>query len=385
LRLSLYSLRRIFLGLKYSFPKRSSLVIYDSSNSECLIQQIPRLQLATVLDVRKVEFYLPILLLSILEQPFWTFNYYSAYKVAFIRYCRPKIVVSMIDNHEFFLRLKSYLPSITTCFVQNARRGAVNDIFESITRCSRYHVDAMFVYSQPIASLYSSFVSGSSVVIGSFHNNLYPIPADNQQSSGLLFVSQWRPRSGFRARSASAKLISHDTFYRPDVRLFRFLIDYCQQRNIALTVLPVSLAGSARLEEELDFFRRHSEGQPYSVSISTYRGDTYQSLSRYSLTITLTSTLGLESFARGNRVYFVNCRASCLESHSWRFGWPAPFAESGLFWNNSLDTQCLPDDLDTLMALSASAWKEVCKKYSSELMIYDQGNSVIVDYLSKYC
>lgn len=243
----------------------------------------------------------------------------------------------------------------------------------------------MFVYSRPIASLYSSFVAGSSTVIGSFKNNLYPLSADNYKSSGLLFISQWRPRAAFRARSASGKAISHDTFYGPDVMLFRFLLDYCQNRGIDLTVLPVSLAGSGRLEEELDFFRRHSDGRAYSCSISTTRCDTYQTLSRYPLTITLTSTLGLESLARGNRVYFVNCRASYLESNSWRFGWPAAFADSGPFWNNSLDLQRLPDDLDSLMALSTSAWNEVCKKYAADLMIYDKGNSKFVDYLSKYC
>ena len=291
----------------------------------------------------------------------------------------------MIDNHEFFLRIKSFLPSVVTCFVQNARRGSVNDIFEVITRDPSYHVDSMFVYNEPVASLYSSFVSGSSTVIGSFKNNIYTTPSDNHASSGLLFVSQWRPRAGFRARSSTSKAISHDTFYAPDVRLFRHLLEYCEQRKISLTVLPVSLASSERLDEELDFFRSYSESRPYSVSISTTRGDTYDVLSRYSLTVTLTSTLGLESFARGNKVYFVNCRASYLESDSWRFGWPASFADSGLFWNNTLDTQRLADDLDALLALSSSSWSKVCQKYSSKLMTYDQDNTLFVDYISHYC
>ena len=87
------------LKCKYIFfpPKKSELLIYDE-HSHKITSSILNLQKVQILKTRKEEINLFILLKTFLNFKFSFFDYL----VQFIKFTKAKIVITSIDNNNFF-------------------------------------------------------------------------------------------------------------------------------------------------------------------------------------------------------------------------------------------------------------------------------------------
>ena len=376
------------LGIRFifGFPKVSKILIFDTDGRTALQEQFPWISKSEVLDVRKKTFYLSAIIALVGEPLFWQGSFYSAYKVAFIRQVKPKLVLTLNDNHEFFYKVSFFCKGVVTAFIQNSRRTDLNDIFATLARHPAYRVDYMFVHNLCIGNQYSRYIQGSIVPIGSFKNNLYlPVQdKDIQQDKSILFVSQWRSPKHFPIPAKDGTPVTHNKFYRLDQLLFNVVRRWCNINGVRLSVLLVNRINSPALNSEISFYRELlGSNDECSLLACETRQDAYSQLDAHSLTVTISSTMGLESLARGNRAAYFDLRKDCLKTTS-DFGWPSNLSDTGPFWTSSIDDKSIFDLLEFCISSEQEAWEAAIYQAKEILMPYDPSNAIVSQILNIY-
>jgi surface carbohydrate biosynthesis protein len=116
----------ILKSLKSKFyfkPSRKNILIYDQ-NGEKYINTYLNKETYEILHTRKEKFSLLIILICMVKLKFSLTEYIEE----FIKYARPKIIITFIDNNFNYYKLKIN-NSIKKIFIQNGLRTAYNDIF----------------------------------------------------------------------------------------------------------------------------------------------------------------------------------------------------------------------------------------------------------------
>ena len=65
--------------------------------------------------------------------------------------------------------------------------------------------------------------------------------------------------------------------------------------------------------------------------------DTYKIIDETKVLISIDSSLGYESIARGNKICVFSVRPDKYPTNSSKFGWPFKLKDKGFFWTNSLE------------------------------------------------
>ena len=112
---------KVLLKAKYNFlpPKKTEVLIYDY-HSKDIVDKIFDLKKISFLSIRKEKINIFILIKSFLNLKFSYFNYL----ICFIKYVKPKLLVTSIDNNRNFYKIKNYDPNLITIFFQNGHRSA---------------------------------------------------------------------------------------------------------------------------------------------------------------------------------------------------------------------------------------------------------------------
>ena len=82
----------------WTLPKKNNLLIIDNIGSDKISKCILGHQNFTILHTRSEVYYWPIIFLSIIYFLKYNFN---CYKVAFIKYVKPSLAVTFIDNNTY--------------------------------------------------------------------------------------------------------------------------------------------------------------------------------------------------------------------------------------------------------------------------------------------
>ena len=106
---------RIF-KLDFKIPKKSKIAILDFPGAN-LIQRTLNIDNISIISLRTVKINLLILILSIFGNQNLTKG--QRYIVSFIKFIRPKMIISHIDNNQFFYNLKEIFPDVIFIFIQN--------------------------------------------------------------------------------------------------------------------------------------------------------------------------------------------------------------------------------------------------------------------------
>ena len=109
----------------------------------------------------------------------------------------------------------------------------------------------------------------------------------------------------------------------------------------------------------------------------------YNIINNSKLNITLNSTLGYESFARGTKTIFFSLRPKKNFLLSLKFGWPAKINNRGYFWTDSLDKTYCDKMLLKVINTSSPKWKQIKKKYIEKLMVSNPNNTKFRSFLKK--
>jgi len=364
----------------WRIPKKSEILIYDACGAENFSPYLSEYDVE-IIHVRNELVNLPCLLFSILTWDFWR-GRRQAYTDTYIRLVAPKIILTFIDNSIAFYTISERFPNIMTMFFQNGTRSELGDVFDHLIKSDHYHVDYMLVHGNAIGTYYQKFISGQIYVAGSLINN--QIKKNNGISDGsVLFISQYRVHQKDNEPiwiSSGGVKILWNQFYAIDILVLNYLNKYCIRNNKLLRICGME---SIEDRNEKDFYSNILTEAYWEYMPRYDRYNSYKLLDLAEIVITIDSTLGYESFARGNKTAFFSCRGNYTYTNSKKFGWPAGLPENGPFWTNEPKEEEFCRVMDYLLTVSAEDWENTRQNYAGEIMEFDSGNTRFIELLDQ--
>jgi len=327
----------------------------------------------SILEIRGESINIPSLLLALLKPKFWSGRAMSVYIDQYISFVRPEILITYIDNDIRFYTLSKKFPSVKTIFIQNGRRSELGDIFDLISPNSDYHVDYMFVFGEAIADKYSEYLTGLTIPIGSFKNNLIAKKADLVVNS-VIFISSWGNKSqnsAFMTRE-SGKSIEWTEYFAVEKRVLDFLDRWCSSNNKILKICGRSIDLAS---DERDYYSAHLTKSEWEFLPRIDSEGIYHHIDSAELVTFIDSTSGLESLGRGKRTVAFSCRANVLDAPSESFGWPGELPPHGPFWTSELDDIEFDRIMDFATSSREEFWVDESNLYKRLLMQFDPNNS----------
>ncbi len=360
-------------------PVKSDLLIFDATGQEEMIEYL-RQWTPEVLHVFGEKINLPVLLASLFKRG----KRIDAYVDCFIERVRPRLVITYIDNSPVFYSITSRNPNVKSMFIQNGSRAA--ELFESLPQegeiAKHRHVDYMMVFGDHIGAKYARFVNGRALTIGSLRNNLFRRRATLKKGT-IAFVSQFRDMPGF---ICGGRYCSREEFFgQVDQLVLPFLLNYADSHDKRLVIIPnVELDGLNPVAiKEQDYYRRLL-GQTFTFSERRGPAGGYDSTDAAEVVVSIDSSLGYESAARGNKTAFLPIRGTLLGMPDRNFGWPGQYPDEGPFWTNRASPAAFTRILDHLFALDDRQWKqELSTCEFAKILAYDPGNSVLQSVLAE--
>ena len=365
----------------WTWPQQSEVLIYDEANSEILLEYLKPWN-PEIMHVRGEQINMWVLLKSFFRKG----RRPDAYIDCFIEKVRPRLCVTTIDNAIIFYRISGRHPDIKTLFLQNGSRGYNLDVFESLDNLDSnalniFFVDHMLVFGHTIGELYSRFIKGNILPIGSLKNNF--IPKESSLQRGVIaFISHWQlPYTG----PGYKKLSYDDLWTNPNNLIIQCLMHYAKEKKKRVVIIPSANAKgrSDLLVQEKNYYRKLMGNEPeFLLPSEPY--PSYSSTDSAEIVVALDSTLGYESIGRGNKTAIFQIRGTLTGWSSWNYGWPAKFPEEGPFWTNKPNPDSFVRILDYLFEISDEQWKKDVESTNfSSLVEYDPGNTIFKSILEK--
>ena len=232
----------------------------------------------------------------------------------------------------------------------------------------------MLVFGSEIGKKYSQYIAGDTVTMGSIKNNM--VRKEKLARSGVIaFVSQWRQLSG--ANLGGTYYSFEEYWAKPDGLVIQCLMHYAKLKNKQLKIIPSQWASNDLRDKEEAYFRGLMGCEPEFFHPS-WPDASYQAVDSAEIVITIDSTLGYESIARGAKAAIFAIRSALINDPSLSFGWPGDLPDEGLFWTNNPDPDSFIRILDYLFGVDDAQWLEDVEESNfSSLMVYDPGNSIL--------
>lgn len=348
----------IFSKKIFSKPKNKKYLIVDSDDSEILLKYFDKRQTevmhfrAAYIKNQKLNMY--VLFKNFIKFKFSLKYYYEEY----VKLVNPKILVTIADNYPFIYPLKSNNLKMKKIIIQRANRTKQKtDVLYRLKELKRnkdYRFDYLLMFNKEIGKIYKSFLKGKIIPIGSFKSNSV-IKKKEKKKIELLLISVFR---------------KHLKPFKQDVILFENLKKYCEKKKLKVQVL-----GSTNSEVE-KYFYLNIFGNQMKKFINRHKNrNPYKIVDQAKITVSIDSTLGYESAARGNKVAFFIKREKKLPTSTVQFGWPVKKKYIGPFWSdkNNLDEICrilnyLRNKKNHLKV------KRTINKHFKDIMNFDEGN-----------
>jgi surface carbohydrate biosynthesis protein len=355
-------------------PQRAEVLIYDEVGSELFLEYLPQSSVAILSrDGKRINIW--ALLRSLLKK-----GSYRFYDSSYIELVSPKVVLTFIDNTPAFYLFKKTNPSIVTIFVQNGLRSIVGDIFGYLDRAgsdkTEYHVDYMLCFSKSVCEKYARYISGNTIAIGSFKNNMIGSLGGLGEVRSLLFLSQFRKKP-LSQGAIMFENVEWGNFFRPEFYYLPLILSLCNKKNIRL-----SICGCLNdVTEEVHFFRSLLGNEGWDFIPWKSRESSYQLIDKAPLIVMIDSTLGYEALARGKKVAALTARGKCINAEGIDFGWPMKLPDSGPFWTNDLNEEEFLRIMDYIMNVGDTEWEQLLTQYSAALPVYDPGNGKFISLM----
>jgi surface carbohydrate biosynthesis protein len=361
-------------------PSSKEILIYDNQGSKYIGRYLKK-NSYEILHTRKEKFSILIILKCLLKLKFTTVEYVREY----IKFVRPKLIISYIDNNPSFYNLKN-ISSARTLFIQNSNRSSFNDIFFDTfdskmnllneIKEKKFYVDYMLMWNNKIGKLYNKFIKGETISIGSFRNNFLikkKLPLKNKI---ILFISNFKNMN----KSDKIKGIGeYKNFIKNEKKLLRLIRDYCVINNLQIHVLGKYLNNPNT--EKKYFNKFFSCVNNYKFIPATYSRETYSIALKYHIIVAIESSLGHEMLAQKRRVAFFSTHEDTYPMNTLYFDWLGKRKKSGPFWTNKLTKNNIKNVLDFLIRSTDAQWIEKLNKYKSNLMNIDKNNRTFVQII----
>ena len=342
-------LKRLF-NSKFVFtkPKQKKVLIYDREREHfCKIFFSNKSY--EFLDSRYESINIYVIFYTLFKSGF--INFKDSYKKYYIDLVSPKIVFSAIDNSPSFYNLKNLNNKPLYISFQYGMRD--NQFYNE---CKNYikktkkklKADYIFLFGENEKKRFSKIIEGKIYGYGNATNNYYYLKKNKNQNKidSIMYVSIYNATT---------------STFDQDKKIFNFLIDFCKKRKIRL-----SFCSKFDSTKE-DFFRKNLKKSNWIYLPHVNSTKTYSNLNKQKMVVFTYSTLGFEALAKG-------LRCAAFYKNFPIHGNYTRYPKSGVFWSNSSKYIDIEKTLNRVINFSDKKWKNVVKKYSSEILNYDPGN-----------
>jgi surface carbohydrate biosynthesis protein len=356
----------------WTAPARAPILVFDRNGSEVFRPYLPTEP--AILEVRGESINVRVLLATVLKNGFRTTM--GTYTQEYVRFVKPRIALTHIDNALHFYRLKESQPELVTISVQNGIRD--NVLFEILARANGrlpLRADHILCFGRAVGEKYAEHIDASIHPIGSFMNNSVPRNVPPTKGHSVMFLSQFRvPHLSWKepVMPVGEKLIEWNVFYRPETTLLPALLAYCRQRNLPFSVCGCSIEDR---EKEESFFRGllGDTGWEYLPRISL--DASYRRIDQVRCVVFVDSTIGYEALARGARAAVFSLRGTATQSEDRGFGLSVRHPPTGPFWTTVSDPAEVDRVLDYVLDATDGEWEAVRSAHMAEIMAFDPDNS----------
>lgn len=369
-------------SLDFSIPKRSNIGILDYPGS-LLIKKILKDKTIQLISTRHTKINIFVLISSFFQN--YKYKKGQRYIISFIKAIKPKILISHIDNNNFFYTLKKIFPETKFIFIQNGISLASHS-FHNFKKLN-WKTDYFFSYSDSFSKKYKLIFKNYNIkTIGSLKNN-YKKVEEKKKKHELVYISQYFKDDQFNKKiNIENKMFLRSSFFNAEKLLLPILYEFCLKKNLKLTIAGRSKS-SISLEEKkfyLDILKNYKKNlNIFNFKKQNNDFSSYSLVDSAKLVVFIDSALGYQSLARGNKSFACCLRSQFLKSKNLKFGWPSNFKHEGPFWINSYNKKKIINKLEFLYSLSLSEWKNMYKRHKKKLLTFELGNQSFIDTIKK--
>lgn len=335
LRYYYFILNILFISKKkFLRPKQKNFLIINGDHSELFKSYFKENEIDIVYNrfARGIEkdsiINLYILLITILKFKFSIKEYIKNY----IRACKPKAIITLIDNDRSFYELKNKNSNFKSIVIQNSFRSTQNDLFAYLDELKEKKIicDYVLTFNKYVGNYYKKFLKGHVKQIGAFKSNCIKIK-NFKKKYDIMYVSSFKGHSDSDLFIKS-KNITYGDIRRGEYKLIENMRNFFRKnKKIKLNIL-----GKKNKAEE-PFWEEKLKGVDYNFLPQSDNRDTYKIIDETRLLISIDSTLGYESIARGNKICVFSVRGNNYPVNSSKFGWPHSLNNKGFFWTDSTE------------------------------------------------
>ncbi len=364
-----------FSRWKMNFPPKKNILIIDGSNNP--FKFLFKERAYEIIFRRGEEINLPVILKCLFSLKFSSLDYYLNY----IKFVKPKIILTYYDHFDFFYKLHR-LTKIKTAFVVRGKRTLSDGLFKHKKEYSKNnYVNFMFVHNQIIKKEYKKIISGKIIPIGSFLNN---IKRKKQKilKKKVLWISTFKKDGKDWMNPKTNKKFKNSEFQKNDKFVIKCLNNFLKKNQLELDILGRNKNLTELIERK---FYEKIIGNNFNYISKNDFPDSYKILDKYETCFTTWSTLGVEKLVKGGRVGFIFNKPKNEAWNNARLGVIEKFSLQGPFW-----TTCKANDqkeferiFTFVLKAPKSKWAKVRKKFGYQLMEFDKGNRKFKNIINK--
>jgi surface carbohydrate biosynthesis protein len=358
-------------------PKNKKILIFDEVGSG-LVKKYFHKEDIHVLHTRKESLNLFVLIKNFIKRKFSSLDYFNSY----IKLVDPNIIISVIDNSPIFYKLKKN-GSQKKILIASTVRTPVHDfaLFElnkiETKRNTDTSVDVIFSLNDAIGKKFQKLNVKKVITIGSFKSNHFNF--DEKKSIEVLYISSW---ASLPANHKVTHDVNFQEFNEHQIKLVKNLSQYGKDHQVKITIL--GKRKNDLVKNEFNFYKSIFYNNEWEF-IESEKANSYQVIDKSKVVITLNSTLGYESFSRGNKTLFFDVRSVPQSLNSLKFGWPITGIEKeGPFWTKENSYYKCKNMLNKLREMNETEWRNIHKKFQELLMPRDKDNSIFKKNLSEF-
>jgi surface carbohydrate biosynthesis protein len=383
--------------LDFSLPRRVRLVYFGRIGLGILRNYVTETDVAIYENPRE-RLNVWVALRMLLSRDLSEFSYYRA----FLRWRKPKFVITMEDNNVTFYATKVILPECKTLAIQNGLRKSLShspttNIMQDLQRVDALGYDADLVVT--LGGLGTDFVRSSMpnsiarvVEIGNLMNNALNLD-EKELSDGrrIVFVSKFpnRGASGVDPHWETQPFIysgavgfTAEEYFRVDAVVARECAVIAKELGMEFAVLGKRPAWQVG---EFNYYATHLDGLPWSFLPSTNQASSYVQLRDSDYIVNVDSTIGYELLARGLRIAFVTARMNVAghdEITEYRFGNPIIQDPTGPYWTCTASSSEIRRVISFIIDASDSEWNTHSESSRNLLLQFDPYNAKLCQELS---
>ena len=381
LKAKIQSFYKVFIAppKEWRLPRKCEVLIYDVCGAEVLEPYLSK-YLTTKMALRGESINVPCIVHAIFRLKFWKGDPRGAYIESFVKLASPKVVVTFIDNDEYFYSISRIFSNVKSIFLQNGSRGESGDVFSRLIKSDKYHVDYMLVHGSAIGHHYSKYLSGQFLPIGSLKNNAV-IPENIVDLDTVLFVSQLNSsplNSDVFYFEYDGTPVYYNQFYAAEIKVLKFLDKWCAENSKQLRICGRE---QHDYEAEKQFYTDQLTQCIWEYIPRVGHFSSYKLVDNAEIVVFIDSTVGYESIGRGKKTAAFTCRGQSIFSNAANFGWPLNLPNNGPFWTNTQDEAEFQRVMDYLNSVDDESWEQTRLSFASELIEFNPGNTHFIQLL----